>query len=1141
MLTYQQRCSMSAKDLDSSILNNAAGTAEGITEVRRQEALLKTGALQNAILNSANFSSIATDEKGVIQLFNVGAERMLGYTAAEVVNKITPADISDPQELIGRAKALSAELGTKITPGFEALVFKASRGIEDIYELTYIRKDGSRFPAVVSVTALRDAQDEIIGYLLIGTDNSARKQAEEALLKAGALQSAIFNSANFSSIATDAKGVIQIFNVGAERMLGYAAADVMNKITPADISDPQEVIARAKALSVELGTSITPGFEALVFKASRGIEDIYELTYIRKDGSRFPAVVSVTALRDAQNEIIGYLLIGTDNTARKQAEEALLKAGALQSAIFNSANFSSIATDAKGVIQIFNVGAERMLGYAAADVMNKITPADISDPKEVIARAEALSVELSTPITPGFEALVFKASRGIEDIYELTYIRKDGSRFPAVVSVTALRDAQGGIIGYLLIGTDNTARKQVEAERRQLLEIQEETNRQLQQANATLRDSEEKLAVTLHSIGDAVIATDSEARVTLLNPLAERLTGWTQSEAMCRPVDEIFHIINQETRQPSTIPVLDTLARGTIQGLANHTILIARDGSECAIADSCAPIRDRDGQVVGAVLVFRDVTEEYAAQQALRDQQFYTRSLIESNIDAIMTTDPSGIITDVNMQMEALTGCTRDELIGAPFKKYFTDPERAEAGIKLVLSEKKVTNYELTARARDGKKTVVSYNAATLYDRDGKLQGVFAAARDITERKRLDQVLQDKNTELERAKFVAEKASLAKSDFLSSMSHELRSPLNAILGFAQLLESTSPPPTASQREHIAQILRAGWHLLTLINEILDLAMVESGKMSLSPEPVSLAEVISECQAMMEPQAQQRGISMTFPQLDIPYYVNTDRTRVKQVLINLLSNAIKYNRERGTVEVTCTAHSPERIRISIKDTGQGLPPEKLAQLFQPFNRLGQESSAEEGTGIGLVMSKRVVELMGGVIGVESTVGVGSVFWFELPLTPAPHLAGAGAESTVAVHARVPTDPRLRTLLYVEDNPANLTLVEQLIARRSDIRLLSAGNGTLGIKLARASRPEVILMDINLPGISGLEALKTLREDPATAHIPIVALSANAMPRDIEKGLEARFFLYLTKPIKVNEFMDVLDAALEFAQTGIRPST
>jgi len=287
--------------------------------------------------------------------------------------------------------------------------------------------------------------------------------------------------------------------------------------------------------------------------------------------------------------------------------------------------------------------------------------------------------------------------------------------------------------------------------------------------------------------------------------------------------------------------------------------------------------------------------------------------------------------------------------------------------------------------------------------------------------------------------------------------------------------------------------------------------------------------------MMEPQAQQRGISITFPQCDVPFHVNADRTRVKQVLINLLSNAIKYNRERGTVEVTCAVTSPERIRISVKDTGAGLPPEKMTQLFQPFNRLGQEGSAEEGTGIGLVMSKRVVEQMKGVIGVESAVGVGSVFWFELLLTQAPTPTAAPAESALAVPARVPAGAPQRTLLYVEDNPANLALVMQLIARRSDIRLLTAVTGTLGIELARSARPDMILMDINLPGISGIEALKILREDPATAHIPIVALSANAMPRDIKKGLEAGFFYYLTKPIKVNEFMDTVDVALEFTKT------
>jgi PAS domain S-box-containing protein len=1120
------------RDEQNTIIGYLLIGTDNTARKQAEEALLQAGALQSAIFNSANFSSIATDAKGVIQIFNVGAERMLGYTAAEVMDKITPADISDPQEVIARAGELSLELGTPITPGFEALVFKASRGIEDIYELTYIRKDGSRFPAVVSVTALRDAQDTIIGYLLIGTDNTARKQAEEALYQASALQSAIFNSANFSSIATDAKGVIQIFNVGAERMLGYTAAEVMNKITPADISDPQEVIARAGELSLELGTPITPGFEALVFKASRGIEDIYELTYIRKDGSRFPAVVSVTALRDEQNAIIGYLLIGTDNTARKQAEEALLQAGALQSAIFNSANFSSIATDAKGVIQIFNVGAERMLGYTAAEVMDRITPADISDPQEVIARAGELSLELGTPITPGFEALVFKASRGIEDIYELTYIRKDGSRFPAVVSVTALRDEQNTIIGYLLIGTDNTARKQAEEA--------------LLQAGALQK-------AIFNSANFSSIATDAKGVIQIFNVGAERMLGYTAAEVMDQitPADisdpqEVIaraEELSFELGTPIT-PGFEALVFKASRGIEDiyELTYIRKDGSRFPAVVSVTALRDEWDSIIGYLLIGTDNTarkqieaEQKQLSQRLRDQQFYTRSLFESNIDAIMTTDPSGIITDVNKQMEVLSGCTRDELIGAPFKNYFTDPVQAEISIKQVLRVKKVTDYELTARARDGKETTVSFNATTFYDRDRKLQGVFAAARDITERKRLDLVLQEKNLELENAKALAEKANRSKSEFLSSMSHELRSPLNAILGFAQLMESGTPLPTSVQKSSIDQILKAGWYLLELINEILDLALIESGRLSLALEQVSLVEIMLECQAMIEPQAQKNGIQMTFPAFKIPFFVHADRTRVKQVMINLLSNAIKYNRPQGSVEVACSAAGEKRVHISVQDTGEGLSPEKRAQLFQPFNRLGQEASAEEGTGIGLVVSKRLVELMGGQIGVESTVGVGSRFWVELGLTADPQPdAGPDAGKAAPALAHQPRSGVLHTLLYVEDNQANMQLVEQLIERRPDMQLLKAGDGLLGIEMARASLPDVILMDINLPGMSGIRALEILRQDPITAHIPVLAISANAMPHDIKKGLEAGFLRYLTKPIKVNEFLEVLDMALELAE-------
>ncbi|HEY3376460.1 MAG TPA: PAS domain S-box protein, partial [Armatimonadota bacterium] len=699
----------------------------------------------------------------------------------------------------------------------------------------------------------------------------------------------------------------------------------------------------------------------------------------RKDGSIFLIEMAVSEMSlGGQRYYTGVL---RDITARKQAEAELLKAGALQNAIFNSANFSSIATDEKGVIQIFNVGAERMLGYTAVEVVNKITPADISDPREVVARAEALSLELGTPIKPGFEALVFKASRGIEDIYELTYIRQDGSRFPAVVSVTALRDDLGGIIGYLLIGTDNTARKQVEE---------------------TLRWTEESFRLMVESVTDyAIVGLDPAGCVVSWNSGAERIQGYHAEE-----------IIGQHF------------------------------------------------------------------------SRFYP-------------------LKDVN------SGKPQQELEAAAVKGRYED--------------------ESWRLRKDGSRFWANVVFTAIRDQFGNLRGFAKLTRDLTERRQVEASLINSTA-------AAEKANLAKSDFLSAMSHELRSPLNAILGFAQLMESDAPPPSPSQQESIGQILQAGWHLLKLINEILDLSKIEAGKISLSPEPLSMAEVILECHAMIESQAQQYDISMTFPAFDVPYFVHADRTRVKQVLINLLSNAIKYNRPGGTVSVDCRESASGRIRVSVKDTGEGLPAEKLAQLFQPFNRLGQETGAVEGTGIGLVVAKQLVELMGGSIGAESSVGVGSEFWIELMADVEPQLAFEEESPSPAVPLQALQSARRRTLLYIEDNPANMKLVEQLIARRPDLRLLTAVTAGLGIALARSSQPEMILMDINLPDISGIDAMKILHADPSTAHIPIVALSANAMPRDIEKGMEAGFFQYLTKPIKVSEFMETLNLTLTFAEAG-----
>jgi len=537
--------------------------------------------------------------------------------------------------------------------------------------------------------------------------------------------------------------------------------------------------------------------------------------------------------------------------------EALLQTGALQSAIFNSANFSSIATDAQGVIQIFNVGAERMLGYSAAEVMNRVTPADISDPEELIARAKSLSAELGTPITPGFEALAFKASRGIEDIYELTYIRKDGSRFPAVVSVTALRDATESIIGYLLIGTDNTARKQIEDERMKL-------------------------------------------------------------------------------------------------------------------------------------------------DQRLRDQHFYTRSLIESNIDALMTTDPRGIITDVNKQTEALTGCTRDELIGAPFKNYFTDSARAEAGINRVLSEGKVTNYELTACARDGTQTVVSYNATTFHDRDRKLQGVFAAARDMTELKQFEHELQQKNAELESA-------SRMKSEFLANMSHELRTPLNAIIGFSEVLrDGLLGDLTEKQRGFIGDIFSSGTHLLSLINDILDLSKVEAGKMMLDLDPVEVPPLFMNSLSIIREKAAARHVRLTMDAGEAPASLLLDARKLKQIVYNLLSNAVKFTGDGGTVSLNArkvpraavgqlttgqvgrsfplaSEEFAEFLEIRVRDSGIGIPEAGLDRLFKPFSQVDSGLARKfEGTGLGLVMVKLLAELHGGTVAVESAAGEGSSFTVWLPV-------------------------------------------------------------------------------------------------------------------------------------------------------------
>jgi PAS domain S-box-containing protein len=710
----------------------------------------------------------------------------------------------------------------------------------------------------------------------------------------------------------------------------------------------------------------------------RLLEDIVPKSSVFNDFElehTFPAIGRRVMLLNARKLQAGHhgellVLAMEDVTARRRAEEALLEAGALQSAIFNSANFSSIATDEKGVIQIFNVGAERMLGYTAAEVMNTITPADISDPQEVIARAKALSAELGTRITPGFEALVFKASRGIEDIYELTYIRKDGSRFPAIVSVTALRDAQGGIIGYLLIGTDNTARKLVEVERMLL-------------------------------------------------------------------------------------------------------------------------------------------------DQRVRDQQFYTRSLIESNVDALITTDPRGIITDVNKQMEALTGCTRDELIGAPFKDYFTDPDRAEAGIKRVLGEGKLTDYELTAHARDGKETVVSYNASTFHDRDRKLQGVFAAARDVTERKRYEQSLQQANR--------------AKSVFLANMSHEIRTPMNAILGFSQLM-LRDRDLTPQQCQYLGTINRSGEHLLALINDVLEMSKIEAGRATLNPSTFDLPALLKDLEMMFRVRTDEKKLSFSVEAVgDVPRYIVTDINKLRQVFINVIGNAVKFTEGGGVgVRVRADRGGAEgpSLRVEVEDTGPGISADELGKLFRHFEQTKTGQQTGTGTGLGLAISREFVRLMGGDITVGSQVGRGSVFVIHLPLKEGEAQAVQAKDNPRHVLSLQPGQAACRVLI-ADDIEDNRRLLAQLLAPVGfEIRL--ATNGTEAVREFEDWRPHLVLMDFRMPVMDGHEAIRRIRAIPGGREVKIIAVTASAMDDNRQELMEVGADDFIGKPFREAELFQKIHA-------------
>jgi PAS domain S-box-containing protein len=628
--------------------------------------------------------------------------------------------------------------------------------------------------------------------------------------------------------------------------------------------------------------------------------------------------------------------------------------------------------------------------------------------------------------------------------------------------------------------------------------------------------SAEMTGVDRHSLLEHVITTGptvifrrtAEGVVTYLSSNMERILGYSLEDVVDIPDFWADHV-HPNDRDRFVAEEREAFARGT-SGLEHGYRFLHKDGTYRWLHARTHIEYDETGAPEALLGYATDMTERRSAEEQ-------NAQLFGFPLALIFVAGLDGYFKRVSAGYQRLLGWTEEELLSRPFFEFVHPEDLPTLGASIqevAAGPTEVINQEIRALCKDGTYRWLLGNYRPVPE-EGLMYGM---AIDITERKRAEE-------DLHAAREEAELANRAKSEFLARMSHELRTPLNAILGFAQLLEIDDLG--AERGESVQQILRAGRHLLQLIDEILDVARIEQGTLSLSIEPVQLREIVREALDLIQPLAASANIRIRTEASQFDGHALADRQRLKQALMNLLSNAIKYNREGGDVIVSCGAAPGGRVRIEVADTGPGIPGEMMDRLFLPFERLGAERTPVEGTGIGLSISKRLIELMGGEIGAESQIGRGSTFWVELEPAEAPE---ERVEQAAERAPEVLGSGGERTVLYVEDNLSNLRLVERILARRPTARLITAMQGGLALELAREHRPDLILLDVHLPDIDGDEVLRRLREDPETRDIPVVAVSAEATPRKIERFLAAGARAYLTKPLDVKQFLEVVDEAL-----------
>jgi PAS domain S-box-containing protein len=645
-----------------------------------------------------------------------------------------------------------------------------------------------------------------------------------------------------------------------------------------------------------------------------------------------------------------------------------------------------------------------------------------------------------------------------------------------------------------------------------------------------LRESQGRLQALLDNALFAVYVKNLDGKFAVVNRAFASFLGMSKEEIIGKTGHDLY--------SPNEADIFEKNDRAALEAgkpLQVEEILRRKDGIHTFISNKF-PLHDANGNIYALCGISTDITQRKQAEDELRQRKHqmeaavHTNQLIMDNSrDVICTVNAAGNFLTVSAACETVWGYKRQELIGRGYIDLVCRPDvaRTDQAMADIMAGKRARDFENRCVRKDG--SLVNVMWSTYWSARDNI--MFCVAHDVTERAKTAAALA-------AAKAEAERANHAKSEFLSRMSHELRTPLNAILGFAQILELDAK--TKADHESVDQILRAGQHLLELINEVLDFSRIEAGRLSISTEPVELGDAIRDCAQLMRPLAEQRQVDLKINDDELSErYVLADRQRLKQVLLNFLSNAVKYNRENGSVAISCEPAKDKTLRLNVRDTGHGITPQNLKRLFSPFERLGADGTATQGTGLGLALSKRLVELMGGRIGVDSTPGEGSLFWIELPQTEAPVQRLERDNPDIQLDLGEDVYSEEKTLLYIEDNLPNLRLIERIFEKQPRIKLLAAMQGGLGIDLARQHCPDLILLDVHLPDIPGPEVLRRLRQEKRTGDIPVVVLTADSTPGQIARVLAAGATDYLIKPLEVKRFLRVIENVLDLKEPAPAP--